>query len=70
MVNEIITALTEEFNVIREKVTVSDNSGIVEEITASCGEIQKKVASAARLNEDINKNLKDVSSVFDDMKKV
>ncbi|WP_019001710.1 methyl-accepting chemotaxis protein [Succinimonas amylolytica] len=70
VVNEIITALTDEFNVIREKVTVSDNSDIVEEIATSCGEIQKKVASAARLNEDIDKNIKDVSGVFDEMKKV
>ena len=53
VVNEIITALTEEFNVIREKVTVSDNSGIVEEITASCGEIQKKVASMLQLKNQL-----------------
>ena len=70
VVNEIITALTDEFEVIKKKVTDSDNADIVEEITNNCGEIQKKVASAARLNEDIDRNIQDVHDVFEDMQKL
>ncbi len=70
VVNEIITALMDEFDVIKNKVTDSDNADIVEEITNNCGEIQKKVASAARLNEDIDRNIQDVHDVFEDMQKV
>ena len=70
VVNEIITALMDEFDVIKKKVTDSDNADIVEEITNNCGEIQKKVASAARLNEDIDRNIQDVHDVFEDMQKV
>ena len=70
VVNEIITDLMDEFDVIKKKVTDSDNADIVEEITNNCGEIQKKVASAARLNEDIDRNIQDVHDVFEDMQKV
>ena len=70
VVNEIITDLMDEFDVIKKKVTDFDNADIVEEITNNCGEIQKKVASAARLNEDIDRNIQDVHDVFEDMQKV